>query len=322
MNMILLMPILLFFSGVSIFSPASSRLTLLCDDKFLERVLTDFSLQHSNYIALDVESDEFSGRIIIENEKLFAFLNRSKGLTEKAYVAFMKDILSKKGKLQMGNAKPEEIGFEKVTSLSSVDANADKSRETFTAHYFPKGVITSGVSAEEVNSIINKLFEWHVATFMDDETGLLRLEKEMNANQFVGNDAVPGDEESPSKVYVERSLKDGPKRLKELIISRSKDIAALRRAIKDLSPARTAEPPSQNSNGPQRFELKVPIASDVDLAILSVENPRLIRNLQLKIDDIDTTCINSRICRIRVSFSSRKTKKTVVEYFSVFRTDD
>jgi len=151
---------------------------------FYDKVLSDKG-NHSSFIAIDIASSEYKGRVIIQNGSLLIFLYETKGLAEKDYQAFMKAHLLDKLRLDVGDASLSKWGFMKVVDVSSVRKQASKGIEEFIRYYFRAVgnernaltnrlfVIKNGISDNERNAIINKLFEWGIASRTDDETGLL-----------------------------------------------------------------------------------------------------------------------------------------------------
>ena len=70
----------------------------------------------------------------------------------------------------------ERRGFRKLTRIKAADDVAAKGKEEFLKYYFAGKagrVIKAGISDDEKNAIIEKLFEWQIAASHDDQTGLL-----------------------------------------------------------------------------------------------------------------------------------------------------
>ena len=139
---------------------------------FYDKVLRDQG-NHSFFIAVDVVSSEYTGRVIIQNGDLLYFLNQTKGLDAEGYRAFMRAQLSNKTRLNIGDARLSKWGFIKVVDVGSVRKQASKGIEEFIRHYFRGRVIKDGIGDEMRNAIINRLFEWGIASKTDDETGYL-----------------------------------------------------------------------------------------------------------------------------------------------------
>ncbi len=62
---------------------------------FYDKVLSDFGTR-SYFIALDIKSDFYKGRVLIENNDLYNFLNKTKGWDKERYKARMLKILAHK----------------------------------------------------------------------------------------------------------------------------------------------------------------------------------------------------------------------------------
>ncbi|CAN5627244.1 hypothetical protein BH20ACI4_BH20ACI4_32080 [soil metagenome] len=144
---------------------------------FYETVLSDFR-GNSAFIALDIVSSEYSGRIIIENAHLYVLLNRAKGFDENAYQSFMKNLLQDKKKLCLCDADFTNIRFYKVKNLPIISEYENKGMNEFIKHFFIKidEKYLMGLekfSLDERSAVVSKLFEWKIATFIDDESGYL-----------------------------------------------------------------------------------------------------------------------------------------------------
>jgi hypothetical protein len=147
-------------------SPSSLRQT------FYDRVLGDFD-EHSSFVALNVTSAHFSGRVIIENADLHYFLSKTKRLGGEGYKTYVTNLLSNRGILRVGNQDLQKWGFVKVDEVDSVNAWASKGLDQFLNHYFTGDVLTPGVAYSETNAVINRLFEWRIATKVDDDSGFV-----------------------------------------------------------------------------------------------------------------------------------------------------
>ena len=63
------------------------------NSSFHNKVLNDFDTT-SYFIALDIKSPSYNGRTIIENNNLYLFLNKTKGLNKRRYLSFMERTLT------------------------------------------------------------------------------------------------------------------------------------------------------------------------------------------------------------------------------------
>lgn len=166
--------------------------------EFYDKVLNNFNCMYCPIIVIDVESAEYTGRVTIDNGELFSFLNKTKGLNEKDYKDFVKKILVNSEKLKLDNfflsdskeslitKGANSIRFEIVKDSKEIDEIAAKGKEEFIKQFFRKPsdtyVINSGI--KNWNPIINKLFEWQIATSIDDESGFLIIDEYRSAKLF------------------------------------------------------------------------------------------------------------------------------------------
>jgi hypothetical protein len=139
---------------------------------FYDKVLRSYSV-HSAFIAIDVQSKEYTGRTVIENAHLYYFFNQIRGYDISDYMAFMKEKLLNKDRISLGNVSLKKWGFFKVSAIKAVETHASNGLEKFIGHYFQGKVIKDGVGEAERNAVISKLFEFGVVAGIDDETGYL-----------------------------------------------------------------------------------------------------------------------------------------------------
>jgi hypothetical protein len=188
--------------------------------EFYERVLSDVKCMYCYFVVLDVESDAYDGKVVIENGALYDFLKKTKGFDKTEYKEFMKDLLLSKKKLALDNASMDggesylnvkdagEREFRVVIysdrfgeAAAKVEAASSKGCVPFIKHYFlgePLDRIEQSGSADcaefignqkevllargvtlgdrERDLIIDKLFEWHIPTRIDDLSTLLVIE--------------------------------------------------------------------------------------------------------------------------------------------------
>ena len=148
--------------------------TIVLSSDFYDTVLCSYSL-HSIFVLVDIESDEYDGKAIIENGDLFEFLNQTKGFDKKQYKSFMKDLLSKNSKLSLEKSELNKWHFIKIQKIKSVENITSKGKDDFIAQYFNGNVIKKGIDLDERNAVIATLFQWRIASLVDDETGYLIL---------------------------------------------------------------------------------------------------------------------------------------------------
>ena len=86
----------------------------------------------------------------------------------------MKEILSKNSNLSIEKTDLEKWKFNKLPKDESVEKSAKEGKEVFIENYFRNGFLKEDVDGN-LFTIIAQLFEWKIATKIDDETGVLRL---------------------------------------------------------------------------------------------------------------------------------------------------
>jgi len=151
----------------SIFNRVDQRKT---DKNFADLVLNNFT-RHSRFLSFDVASNEYSGKVIIENKHLFGFLQNVKSFNKEQYQSFMKDALLNKNVIKLEKLNSD---FIKIESVEKVESLAAKGAQEFVKHYFSEsGVLEQRLHEDEKNAVIAKLFEWKIIAVIDDETGAL-----------------------------------------------------------------------------------------------------------------------------------------------------
>jgi hypothetical protein len=145
-------------------------------ERFVDRLLGDFR-DNSYVLVVGVKTNTYTGRVIIKNDDLFQLLSQSKGFDEIRYKVFVKHLLISKGQLSITESDLEKWNVMKTRSLKSVDNIASRGQEAFVRHYFNGRVLKDGIPDNEKAAIIAKLFEWKIATNVDDETGYLVFTK-------------------------------------------------------------------------------------------------------------------------------------------------
>lgn len=146
------------------------------NDVFLNKVLNDFD-NFSYFVAVDVVSISFSGRAIIQNNDLFYYFEQTEGLNKEMYIEKMLMLFRKNNPLKLENSDFEKWTFIKVNSITTVNEDARNEAEEFIKIYFDRNVLKDGISDDERTAIINQLFEWEIASYIDDETGYLVISR-------------------------------------------------------------------------------------------------------------------------------------------------
>jgi hypothetical protein len=158
--------LILIFQFANVFACINS-------EKLHDRILDSFT-NHSLYVVINVESDAYNGKVIIQNRHLFLFLKEYNKLDRENYKSFMKELLSKNSELSIRKTDLEKWKFNKVPKDESVEVSAKKGKDFFIENYFRNGFLKEDANGN-LFTIIAQLFEWKIATKIDDETGVLRL---------------------------------------------------------------------------------------------------------------------------------------------------
>lgn len=182
-------------------------------DEFYSKVLSYDDCRNCYFIALDVSSASYTGRVVVENDDLYLLLNKTKGFNKEQYKNFVQNLLAKKERLVLKNASLDKYGsfinvkgvgyreIRVVKEASNVEKVASKGCIAFVKNYFlhkplkPIEESASGscknfveiqkedlllrldVSEDEKGAIINKLFEWQIPIYFNSLAGSLEIKK-------------------------------------------------------------------------------------------------------------------------------------------------
>lgn len=146
------------------------------DSVFFDKLLNDFE-RYSWFISVKINSFEYNGKAIIENDDLFYFLNQTQKLDREQYRKVIGEKLKNNGTLEIGQESLVKWNFIKVPDISSINQNAQKGVRKFVKIYFDGKVLKDGITDEERTAVIQKLFDWKIASKTDDESGCLILSR-------------------------------------------------------------------------------------------------------------------------------------------------
>ncbi len=136
-------------------------------ETFLDKVTNDFE-RYSYHICLKSMNGE---NYIIENDDFYYYLQNQTGINKEQYKKEVRAKLIDRSAFEIINPNSN---FIKVSKVPRVEANADKGVDEFIKTYFDNGkTLKDGVTDDEKTVIIQKLFEWKIASKIDDETGYL-----------------------------------------------------------------------------------------------------------------------------------------------------
>lgn len=145
------------------------------DNSFYNKVLGDFS-NKSYFIALDIRSNDYKGRVIIENNDLYKCLNETKGWDKTIYHSKLLKILVHRRTLNVEKTDLIKWKFIKVKDVNNVYFRASKGVNSFIADYFNGTLFKYNVNEEEMYAVINQLFYWKIPVRFDSITGELILD--------------------------------------------------------------------------------------------------------------------------------------------------
>lgn len=142
---------------------------------FYNTVLNDFD-SSSYYVALNIKSPYYKGRVIIENDDLYKYLNKTLGYDKIRYQSVMQKILARRRYLKVDEKDLIKWKFIEVPQVSSVIFNANKGVNGFIAQYFDGVVLNPGLSYDEIHAVINQLFYWEIPIRVDPVSHQLLLD--------------------------------------------------------------------------------------------------------------------------------------------------
>ncbi|MGV1013317.1 MAG: hypothetical protein ACOYBS_12840 [Flavobacterium sp.] len=150
---------------------------LLQSNSFIEKIIDDFR-SNSKYLALNIKANNYNGIAIIENDNLCIYYQITHNGNKQEYKSFVRDILAKKSYLDIGNESMEKWGFIKVKESKKIKTKLKRGLANFIKIYFNEDLTEKGNTNEEEKAFIIKiLFDNMRSCYIDDETGLLILNK-------------------------------------------------------------------------------------------------------------------------------------------------
>ncbi len=146
-------------------------------DSFIEKTTADFN-SNSNFLVLDIKAKNYNGLAIIENDDLFTFYQITQNKNKQDYKLLAQEILTKKNHIEIKEDSIEKWGFVKVKKSNKIKSKFKKGLKSFIKIYFNDDLVEKGITNEEERAFIIKiLFENKISSYIDDETGLLILNK-------------------------------------------------------------------------------------------------------------------------------------------------
>ena len=138
---------------------------------FFDKIINDF--RDDSYFIVIKNNDKIN--YIVENDDLYYYLQKQNTIDKEQYKKEVKAKLINGNVFEIVNPNSN---FIKVPNVPSVVANAKKGADEFNKIYFDNGkTLKDGITDDERTAIIQKLFEWEIASKIDDETGYLVISK-------------------------------------------------------------------------------------------------------------------------------------------------
>ena len=145
-------------------------------EKFIKKVISDFD-RYSFFVSLEIKSPEYNGKVVIENDDLYNYYNITQDLDKKTYQEMVYRMLQKKTMLTINKEDLTRFNFLIVPNDKSVIDNAQMGIEHFIETYFNGRVLKDNISDNELYMIIYQLYNFKIASKIDDETGYLVIDK-------------------------------------------------------------------------------------------------------------------------------------------------
>lgn len=138
---------------------------------FYHKITNDFR-DNSYFILIKLKNNR---KYVIENDDLFLYYWRTKKYSREQYIKEIKSMLSEHAVVEIDKITSS---FIKAPNLRIVNSYAKKGIDKFIDTYFDnRKTLKNGITDDERIAIIQKLFEWKIASYIDDETGYLVLSK-------------------------------------------------------------------------------------------------------------------------------------------------
>lgn len=180
---------------------------------FYDKVLDFHCQRYCNFLVLDLETESYSGRVIVESGQLFLVLKKVKGFDEEQSKEFIYSLLLKKERLLLKDVKStikdnlylniEGFSSEKFRVLQrdyEIEETASKGCVEFVSHYFLEKndrkvsvqdcqklienqenktslTLKRRVGIGEETAVIEKLFEWQIPVHIDHDSNSLIIDK-------------------------------------------------------------------------------------------------------------------------------------------------
>lgn len=150
------------------------------NEGFYDKVLEYNDSFSGYYIALNLKSKEYTGRVIIENTLLKFYIEKIYPEEKNMYKEMIKQILKEKSILDIKDESMEQWGFLRAINDDELDVMRSKGKKEFINTYFSSnGLIKTNIHIpiEKKAAIIYQLFQWEIPVDTDDYSGYPLIEK-------------------------------------------------------------------------------------------------------------------------------------------------
>lgn len=179
-------------------------------DEFCDRVISLRDGRSNYFIPINVRSESFSGKVVVESYRLFDYLTATRGFDAKTYKSFMLKFLDENKELEMKGVTIDEnrlflsgenikkYSFRVVESYQPFEVIYAQGCEELLQYYFAPSLGDSSEKGKsdckqriklngqdlfmrpkfnlaEQNNVIAKLFEMDIPISLDDISGSLRI---------------------------------------------------------------------------------------------------------------------------------------------------
>jgi hypothetical protein len=155
------------------------------ESAFIKDILseTDYDDLHTPWISINVESPEYNGKAVIENQHLYFYLYHTRNIYDKKYrneyKKTMYRILKEKSTLKIKKKGDfAKYQFNIVPNDTAVIANAQKGVEHFIETYVREDdfLIIDGklVGDEKLYAVVSQLYDFNIKVIRDCVSGFLR----------------------------------------------------------------------------------------------------------------------------------------------------
>ncbi len=163
-----------FFITIAIIFLSMGSCSQRDNSEFVNKIANDFS-RNSYFIVLNVKMPKEEVTSIIENDDLYYFFHKTRGYNESKYKKDIIHIIRESKKLNITETYFFNFGFIRINNQSKIYDEIKKGKDFIIGKYFRNHVIIDGLSDEDRGVLIKFLFDWGIASRIDDETGYLVL---------------------------------------------------------------------------------------------------------------------------------------------------